>query len=221
MGLFDDVVGGIGRIGGEVIKAGIPLAQQYAAAVIRRKTGQGIPTPTKSAPPVTAPVMLPPFYGTRVQASALPGGSPVFTERPPDWATPLAGMTSQVSRADVLGPLLAVGGSVVGENIIKSTLEKLLGMGEAKVAEPTYAGPVIPQGQAPMVGQGVGQPFRVTAAGRLAAQTFWLANPMTGSVEWFRPAGRFLIGTRDVGNFKRMQKTVRKLRSLGGRLGGR
>jgi len=71
-----------------------------------------------------------------------------------------------------------------------------------------------------VVGQGVGaitQPFRQTMRGA-AAQAYITANPSTGALTWFKPAGRPVLWSGDLAACKRVRKVASRARR---RLGGR
>lgn len=57
----------------------------------------------------------------------------------------------------------------------------------------------------------IGAPFRPTMAGA-RAQLFVVANPVTGTPTWFKPAGRPILFSGDLTACKRVQKIARRAR---------
>lgn len=65
---------------------------------------------------------------------------------------------------------------------------------------------------------GLASPFKVTCGGsRLAAQTHIQINPVTGSLTWFKPAGKPILWSGDLAATKRVARIAKRARRSRGK----
>ena len=111
--------------------------------------------------------------------------------------------------------------SVPWGNVISGALQ---GLGAIAQQYLPPSGGFMPGG-APMVpmiaptapAAGSSGPFRATASGRAVAQTWFMPNPVTGRLEFFRPAGRPLIFSRDLATVRMVERIGRRFAPRGSR----
>lgn len=141
-----------------------------------------------------------------------PGGPPPSWPGPPV-VVPIGGdqMASAVS-------------SIPWGNVISGALQGLGAVAQQFIGPGAGYGGYMPGGApiVPMIAPtapavaGSG-PFRTTAAGRAVAQTWFMPNPVTGRLEFFRPAGRPLIFSRDLATVRMVERIGRRFAPRGSR----